>query len=277
LTVAQALAAAYEVLGAAQVPDHTLDAQWLLAEVLSVQRLALSMMRDMPLDEAQHAAFQALITRRAGREPLQYILGTADFMGQRLLTRPGVLIPRNDTETLAQMAISRVKPGDKVLDLCCGSGCLAIAIKLACPQAQVWASDLSEAAVSLTRENAGRLGAEITVALGDLFYPLRGRRFDLIVSNPPYIPADELPHLQAEVGFEPAQALDGGADGLSFYRRIISEAPYFLSPGGFLMVEVGDGQAEALMSLPSPRFHPWRIQHDLQGLPRAAETDLKEA
>lgn len=276
MTLAQALAAAYEVLAAAQVPDFQLDAQWLLAEVLQVQRLALTLMRDTALSEAQHDVFQALIARRASREPLQYILGTAEFMGHRLKTRPGVLIPRNDTETLAQMAISRVKPGDRVLDLCCGSGNLAIAVKMACPGAQVWASDLSAAAVSLTRENAGRLGAEITVAQGDLFHPLRGRRFDLILSNPPYIPADELPRLQAELGFEPAQALDGGADGLSFYRRIISEAPHFLSPGGFLMVEMGDNQAGALMALLGPQFYPWRIRQDLAGLPRAAETRLKE-
>ncbi|MGI6687919.1 MAG: peptide chain release factor N(5)-glutamine methyltransferase [Christensenellales bacterium] len=275
MTIAQALNGAYLQLQEARVPDFKLDAQWLLADLLGVKRLALTLMGDSLLDESRQAAYADLIARRARREPLQYILGTAEFMGHRFFVRPGVLIPRSDTETLAQMVIRRVKPGNRVLDLCCGSGCLAIAIKMACPEARVWASDLSEEAVSLTRENARRLGAEITVAQGDLFAPLRGHRFDLIVSNPPYIPAADLPGLQAEVGFEPAMALDGGEDGLRFYRAILAQAPHFLIPGGWLMVEVGDGQAEALSGLLPPGFTPWRITHDLSGLPRAAETRLE--
>lgn len=274
MTVAQALSRAYGKLRAAGVPDFRHDAQWLLAELFQVKRLGLTLMQDTPLDEAREAAFEALIARRAAREPLQYLLGSADFMGHRLSVRPGVLIPRNDTETLAQMAIRRVKPGDRVLDLCCGSGCLAIAVKMACPGASVWASDLAQEAVSLTRENAARIGAGITVTQGDLFQPLRGQRFELIVSNPPYIPSDELPRLQAEVRFEPAAALDGGADGLSFYRAILARAPGFLSPGGWLMVEIGDGQAETFPSLLPAGFEPWRIVSDLSGLPRAAETRL---
>ncbi len=274
MTVAQALSLAYERLQAAGVPDFRQDAQWLLAQVMEVKRLSLTLMRETRLNEAQEAAFGDFVARRASREPLQYILGTADFMGHQLLVRPGVLIPRQDTEILAQMAISRVRPGARVLDLCCGSGCLAIAVKLACPKAAVWASDQSEEAVRLTRENAARLGAGITVTLGDLFQPLRGRRFDLIVSNPPYIPRDELPSLQAEVGFEPSLALDGGADGLRFYRAILEEAPQFLNPGGLLMLEMGDGQAAAFPSLLPDGFRPWRIENDLAGLPRAAETRL---
>ncbi|MDD4080178.1 MAG: peptide chain release factor N(5)-glutamine methyltransferase [Eubacteriales bacterium] len=274
MTVAQALQDAYALL--AQVPDGKLDAQWLLSHVLGVKRLALTLMQDQPLSAAQEAAFTDYVTRRAKREPLQYILGSAHFMGRRFVARPGVLIPRDDTETLAQMAISRVKPGDRVLDLCCGSGNLAIAIKLACPKAEIWASDVSQEAVILTRENARQLGAEITVAQGDLFNPLRGQRFDVIVSNPPYIPAGELPGLQAEVGFEPALALSGGEDGLSFYRAIIREAPHFLAPGGFLMLEVGDGQAEALHALLPPGFAHWQMARDLSGLLRAAETRRKD-
>ena len=274
MTIAQALSQAYQSLSNAQVPDFHLDAQWLLADLLGMKRLALTLMGDSPLDEGAHAAYAARVARRASREPLQYILGTADFMGHRLNTRPGVLIPRNDTETLAQLAIRRIKPGHRVLDLCCGSGCLAIAMKMACPESSVWASDLSEEAVSLTRENARHIGAEITLSQGDLFTPLRGQRFDLIVSNPPYIPAGDLPGLQAEVGFEPALALDGGEDGLHFYRAILAQAPHFLAPGGWLMVEIGDGQAEALPGLLPPGFTPWQITNDLSGLPRAAETRL---
>lgn len=274
MTVAQALSRAYERLLTAGVPDYRQDAQWLLAQVMQVKRLSLTLMQETGLNEAQEAAFGDFVARRASREPLQYILGTADFMGHQLLVRPGVLIPRQDTEILAQMAISRVRPGARVLDLCCGSGCLAIAVKLACPKAAVWASDQSEEAVRLTRENAARLGAEITVTLGDLFQPLRGRRFDLIVSNPPYIPRGELSSLQAEVGFEPRLALDGGADGLRFYRAILEEASQFLNPGGLLMLEMGDGQAAAFPSLLPDGFRPWRIENDLAGLPRAAETRL---
>ena len=274
MTVAAALQEACALL--ARVPDGKLDAQWLLSHVLGVKRLALTLMGDQALNAAQEAAFAGYVSRRAQREPLQYILGCTYFMGHRLLVRPGVLIHRDDTETLSQMAIRRVKPGDKVLDLCCGSGNLAIAIKLACPKARVWASDVSREAVSLTRENAQQLGAEITVALGNLFEPLRGHRFDIIVSNPPYIPAGDLPGLQAEVGFEPALALSGGEDGLSFYRAILGEAPCFLASGGFLLLEMGDGQAEALGPLLPPGFTPWNMARDLSGLLRAAETQRKD-
>ena len=273
MTLAHALSRAYGKLRAAGVPDFRHDAQWLLAELFQVKRLGLTLMQDTPLDEAREAAFEALIARRAAREPLQYLLGSADFMGHRLSVRPGVLIPRNDTETLAQMAIRRVKPGDRVLDLCCGSGCLAIAVKMACPGASVWASDLMQEAVSLTGKTR-RASGPASPSPGGLFQPLRGQRFELIISNPPYIPSDELPRLQAEVRFEPAAALDGGADGLSFYHAILARAPGFLSPGGWLMVEIGDGQAETLPSLLPAGFEPWRIVSDLSGLPRAAETRL---
>lgn len=274
MTIAQALAGAYRQLADGQVPDYQLDAQWLLADLLQVKRLALTLMQDSPLDDALQAAYADRLARRARREPLQYILGTAEFMGHRLMARPGVLIPRNDTETLAQMAIRRLRPGHRVLDLCCGSGNLAIAIKMACPDCAVWASDLSPEAVSLTRENARFAGADITVIMGDLFEPLRGQRFDLIVSNPPYIPAGELPGLQAEVGFEPALALDGGEDGLRFYRAILAQAPHFLKPGAWLMLEMGDGQAADLEALLPGVFADWRVEKDLAGLPRAAETRL---
>lgn len=274
MTIAQALAGAYRQLADGQVPDYQLDAQWLLADLLQVKRLALTLMQDSPLDDAQQAAYADRLARRARREPLQYILGTAEFMGHRLMARPGVLIPRNDTETLAQMAIRRLRPGHRVLDLCCGSGNLAIAIKMARPDCAVWASDLSPEAVSLTRENARFAGADITVIMGDLFEPLRGQRFDLIVSNPPYIPAGDLPGLQAEVGFEPALALDGGEDGLRFYRAILAQAPHFLKPGAWLMLEMGDGQAADLEALLPGVFADWRVEKDLAGLPRAVETRL---
>jgi len=276
LTVAQALNEACARLSLARVPDFRVDAQWLLAQVLGVGRLALTLMGDTALDAAQEAAFMGFVTRRASREPLQYILGSASFMGHELLTRPGVLIPRDDTETLAQMALSRVKPGDRVLDLCCGSGNLAIAIKLGCPGALVFASDLSDEAVALSRENARRLGAEVFVSQGDLFSPHAGRLFDIIVSNPPYIPSGEIPGLQAELGFEPALALNGGADGLACYRAILAQAPRFLKPRGYLMLETGDGQAQALDALLPPGFEPWRMSRDLSGLPRAVETRRKD-
>lgn len=276
MTIAQALALAYKRLRQAQVPDWQLDAQWLLADLLKVKRLALTLMQDQLLDAALQADYESRLARRERREPLQYILGTAEFMGHRLFTHPQVLIPRNDTETLAQLAIRRIKPGHRVLDLCCGSGCLAIAIKMACPGALVWASDLSEEAIRLTRKNASHLGAEITLALGHLFEPLRGQRFDLIVSNPPYIPQADMQTLQAEVGYEPALALAGGEDGLDFFRAILAQAPFFLNPGGYLMLELGDGQAKALHALLPAVFHPWQMARDLQGLTRAAQTRLMD-
>lgn len=272
MTVREALNIACRQLEEAQVPQARLDARLLLGAVLQKPMLDLVSAPDSSLSEGEQARFFEYAARRGTREPLQYILGQADFMGHNFLARPGVLIPRQDTETLCELAIGLLMPGDRVLDLCCGSGCLAISLKLACPEAEVWAGDLSDEAIALSKDNAIRLNAQINLCQGDLFTPFSGLTFNLIVTNPPYIPTSELPNLQQEVRREPDLALDGGTDGLHFYRRIFREAAFYLAPGGSLLMELGDKQAEEVSRLCPAGFMRPVIHRDVSGLPRVLET-----
>ena len=237
MTAREAVRGAAARLSGAGVPDPRLDAEYLLAELLGLTRLRLIADGDRELTATEIQAYEAWLARRERREPLQYILGTQPFMGCMLAVSPAALIPRADTECLCEAALEALRPGMRALDLCTGTGALAIALKTHCPGAEVCASDLSAEALALAKRNAAALDAEIRFYQGDLFAPLAGQRFDLIVSNPPYIPRGELPGLQAEVLYEPAMALDGGEDGLDFYRRIAAEAPARLTPGGRLMLE----------------------------------------
>ena len=273
-TILEALKKAEQRLRA--VPDPRLDAEWLLSEVLGISRLEMLLNKHRELTEAEEGAYEALIARRETREPLQYILGSQSFMGFSLKTDSRALIPRFDTEALCEEALKYVRPGCRVLDLCTGSGALAAAIKKLCPGADVTASDISEAALSLAKENAERLGAEVRFVQGDLFSPLAEEKFDVIVSNPPYIPDAMRGRLQAEVEREPALALFAGEDGLDFYRRIAKEAPAHLNPGGRLCLEIGDGQGEAVKALLYEEFTDIQIINDLNGLPRVVSAALKE-
>ena len=273
MTVGEALATGTQRLETAGVPDGQLDARLLLAHLLNKNHLELlALHRDLALEPDLLAQYDALLARRAAREPLQYILGVAHFMGHAFVVRPGVLIPRQDSEPLALLAIGDCQPGQLALDLCCGSGCLGISLQLACPESQVYAGDISPEAITLTRRNADSLGANLDIRQGDLFAPFAGLLFDSILCNPPYIPEGQMPLLQAEVGHEPALALAAGVDGLDFYRRVLQEAPGFLRPGGLLLLELGDGQAEAVSALVGPSFEYPRIHLDLAGLPRVLET-----
>jgi release factor glutamine methyltransferase len=191
-----------------------------------------------------------MVARRARREPLQYILGTQEFMGLEFEVSPAVLIPRRDTEVLVEEAVKRSLPAARILDIGAGSGCIAVALAKALPQAEVWGVEKSPEALALAQRNAGQHGVRMTLFEGSLFEPFPGQTFDLIVSNPPYIPTGDLENLQPEVrDYEPWGALDGGADGLDFYRLIISAAPGYLTLGGWLLFEVGLGQAEAVLGL----------------------------
>ena len=269
MTVREALRNAADRLAQAGVPDARLDAEYLLAELLHTDRLHLIADGGASLSDAQLNAYEQWLARRERREPLQYVLGTQPFMGCMLAVSPAALIPRADTECLCEAALAVLKPGMRVLDLCTGTGALAIALKKHCPGVEVCASDLSVDALALARENAIRNGADVRFFSGDLFTPLRGERFDLIVSNPPYIPRGELPGLQAEVRFEPDMALDGGEDGLDFYRRIAAEASEHLNRNGWLMLEIGSTQAQDVSRLlQEHRFSEMKILPDLAGLDR---------
>ncbi len=267
-TVGEALREVAERLAAAGVPDPRLDGEYLLAEALHVHRLSLLLDKGRALTDAERTAFDALVSRRETREPLQYILGEQSFMGFPFKTDPRALIPRNDTEALCEEALRRIRPGDAVLDLCTGAGVLAIAIQKLRPGASVTATDVSPDALALAMENAAALDADVRFLQGDLFEPVRGRRFHVIVSNPPYIPETLRGCLQAEVEKEPALALFGGPDGLGFYRRIVQEAPEYLHPQGRLILEIGDGQGDAVSALLTDAFDHIVILNDLSGLPR---------
>ena len=267
-TIREALRRAAARLTAAGVPEALNDAALLLSHVTGEPPLNLRADGTRALPAKDAAAFEALVDRRAGREPLQYILGEAPFMGLLLKTAPGVLIPRFDTEALCQQALDRMTGDERVLDLCTGTGALAVAIGKHFPRARVFAGDISPRAVELARENAARCGAQVDARLGDLFAPFGGDAFDIIVSNPPYIPTGDLAGLQEEVKKEPALALDGGPDGLTLYRRIAAEAPAHLAPGGWLLLEIGSGQAADVSGLLAANFEEISVYSDLNGLDR---------
>lgn len=269
-TIREVLREAAGRLAAAGVPDAAYDAAELLSRVMGESSLMLRAEAGRTVSSEQRAAYDALIARRETREPLQYITGEAPFMGLMLAVAPGVLIPRFDTEALCQQAMSRLRGGERVLDLCTGSGALAVVLAALRPGIRVAAGDISPLAAALARENAARCGVSVDVRLGNLFAPFRGETFDMIVSNPPYIPAGQLAGLQEEVRREPALALDGGADGLDFYRRIIAEAPRYLAPGGWLLLEFGSDQAADVKALMARDFEEISVFADLDGHSRGA-------
>lgn len=268
-------AARFEQAG---IPDPIIDASLLLAHLTGQQALFLRTDSWSQVAQETVAAYEALCERRLTREPLQYLLGEQPFLGRSFYVDERVLIPRPETELLAERAIEALKKASEspsALDMCCGSGCLAVSLALEVPTAQVHACDLSEGALAVTRRNAEALGAHITLHQGDLFDALPPQLFDVIVSNPPYIPSDDCRALQQEVMQEPAMALDGGADGYDFYRRIAEAAPHWLKPGGTLLLEVGYDQARTVAAmLTAAGLRNVAIHEDYQHIERMVEAHL---
>ncbi|MBR3905819.1 MAG: peptide chain release factor N(5)-glutamine methyltransferase [Clostridia bacterium] len=277
ITVFQALKEGEQQLLLHQVPDARLDAEYLLAGVLNLPRLSLLIEKQKILSREEYAAYRSFLDRRASREPLQYILEEQPFMGYSFRTDKRALIPRNDTEAVCEEALSHIRGRMQVLDLCTGTGAVGIAIKKMRPGCDVTLSDLSREALSLARENAERLQADVRILEGDLFAPVQGDRFHLIVSNPPYIPEGLRGTLQKEVEKEPEMALFAGADGLDFYRRIAREAPLHLHEKGWLVLECGDDQPAAVAALLAQDFEDIRIIRDMNGHDRGISARLKEA
>lgn len=248
MTIREALRAAQARLEAAGVPEAGLDAELLLAFALHEDRLRMRLDGQRALPETALDRYETLIVRRETREPLQYIEGEAPFMGLTFTVAPGVLIPRQDTEILCEEALSRLRPGMRVLDIGTGSGALAVSLaKLG--GARVTAADVSDAALAIAQENAKRNGADVRFVKSDCFEAFAGERFDMIVSNPPYIDAQEMAELMPEVRREPELALFGGLDGLDYYRRIAAQAPAHLVHGGWLLFEIGWKQREPVCAL----------------------------
>ena len=233
-----------EYLTGKGIENARLEAEWLLCAATGLDRMGLYINFERPLNEAELAAYRAMVTRRGRREPLQHILGTQEFSGLEFEVNPDVLIPRYDTEILVMEAVARMPAARRILDIGTGSGCVAIALARQLPAAAVTAIDISEAALAVARRNAEKNGVTVEFLLGSLCAPVAGRCFDLIVSNPPYIPTADIDALEPEVrDGDPRGALDGGPDGLDIYRRLIPEAALHLAPCGWLLVETGIGQA----------------------------------
>ena len=241
------------------------DAEWIYSLVLNINRSQLSIERKVLVSESKR--IDEIIQKRLSGIPLWYIFGDTEFYGCTIKVDRRALIPRPETEILADIVVKTAEEGNKVLDLCTGSGCIAVAVAKARDDLIVTASDISEDAISLARENAKRNGVVIDFVLSDLFAKVRGR-FDIIVCNPPYIKSGDIPKLQREVrDHEPKLALDGGADGLDFYRAIAKVVKNYLVSGGMLIMECGEGQATDIIKL-FPRRDFAMVQKDLSGVER---------
>jgi len=256
------------------VENPRLNAEHLLAHALGLKRMELYLQFDRQLTEAERAPLRDTVKRRGAREPLQHILGTAEFHGRTFLCDKRALIPRPETEQLVEIALKMVKgkTSPKILDVGTGSGVIAITLALELPEAEVQAADLSTDALALVAANAERhgLAGRITFHQADLL-PSGDTKLDLIVANLPYIPAAEIAALSPEVHHDPLAALDGGPDGLDLVRRLIDAAPERLTPGGALLLEIGAGQADAVNTLLANRkFRDISVRSDYQNIPRFA-------
>ena len=242
------IAGAIEYLSAGLSPvtdEHLTEARLAVSDMAEIPYNRLNKYKASPFPAALMPRLEELVSRRKSGEPLQYILGKWEFMGLPFYTRPCALIPRQDTETLCEEALAI--GGRTLLDLCCGTGCIGVSLaKLG--GFEVTFGDISRDCIDLARENAALNGVAGSFVLTDMFGNISGS-YDMICVNPPYIPTSDLALLQAEVKREPALALDGGADGLDFYRRIARDYAAHLNPGGALLMEVGAGQAEDVAAM----------------------------
>jgi release factor glutamine methyltransferase len=280
MTVLEVIQRSTEFLSRKGVDSPRLQIELMLAHVLQIPRLKLYLDFNRVLVPRELEALRALVQRRASREPLQHILGSTSFCGLEIAVSRQVLVPRPETELLAERAwqflqgrAENGEPALQVLDFGTGSGCLAIAVAVKVPQAQVWAIDVSEEALAVARQNASENEVldRIHFLLSDGFAALPGKgQFDLILSNPPYIASAEIESLEPEVrAHDPRAALDGGSDGLDFYRRLAAEAPSFLAKAGRMILEFGDGQENAIRKLLERQA--WQIeavQEDYSRKPR---------
>ena len=264
------------------IENPRLDAELIVAHALGIDRMRVILDAGRPLEGAELAKLRDLVKRRRSHEPMAYLLGAREFYGLRFRVDARVLVPRPDTETLVDVALARTRHlsmSMRLLDLCTGSGCVAIAIARQRPTAQVFATDLSADAIAVARDNAHRLGAHrIAFLQGDLFAPLQAdMRFDIVTANPPYIASSEIPTLQPDIReFEPKLALDGGADGLDIVRRIVGGAAGALAKGGVLAMEIGAGQALATAELlGAAGFEDVRADRDLGRIERVVSGVLR--
>lgn len=280
MTIAQALQEAATALAGADIDPPRREAQRLLAWALKCRREDLAREPERILGEREHLIFQKAVALRAQRRPLAYITGEQVFYGRSFKINRAVLIPRPETELLVEAAVEKCAniPAPVLADIGTGSGCLAVSLACERPDAKILATDLSRLALLVTRKNVVRYGVQnrLTLCEGDLLAPLPpDLAFDVIVSNPPYVTAGELPDLQPEVrDYEPPLALVGqddasGPDGTALHRRLLQEGTPFLKPGGWLLMEVGMGQADAVAEFAKLLgYSAVAVQNDYAGIPR---------
>jgi release factor glutamine methyltransferase len=279
-TVAEALAWTVEYLTRKGIGNPRRSAEWLLSAATGLSRVELYARFDRPLAPDERAILRAGIERRAAGEPLQYVTGEVPFRHLVLRVRPGVFIPRPETEVLVDAVLEYLDRGGLgeclIADLCAGSGAIAVSLAHEREEVSVHATEIDVLSATVARENAERAGVadRVTVVEGDLFAPLppemRGA-LDVVVSNPPYIPSADLAHLPDEVaGFEPRLALDGGPDGLDVVRRIAEEAAAWLKPGGLLAVEIDCSCAKEAARILSRWYEGTEVRQDLTGRDRIA-------
>jgi release factor glutamine methyltransferase len=257
VTVLEAIQKSAEFLAKKNVESPRLQTELLLAHLLKMPRMKLYLNFERVLTTSETDTLRELVKRRGQREPLQHIVGSTSFCGYEIAVNRHALVPRPETELLAeagwQFLVNRHPSLVTALDFGTGTGCIAIALAAKCPNAKIVATDISSDALALAKGNAARnnVAERIEFLQGDGFAALpENSKFDLIVSNPPYIPSAEVETLQPEVrDFDPRGALDGGTDGLAFYRLIAKGAAVFLKPDGKLMLEFGDGQADAIKNI----------------------------
>ena len=268
-TYASALRYGKKYLADRQIENSGGDAWYLMEYVWGIDRNYYFLHSDDIIEQKDEERYRDLLQKRGSHIPLQHLTGTCDFMGLTFQVNDQVLIPRQDTETLVESALLRLKEGDRALDLCTGSGCIILSLEKLGPGIRGLGADISAAALAVAKRNRDSLGLESDFCISDLFEGIEGV-FDMIVSNPPYIASGKIPGLMEEVrGFEPLLALDGGADGLDFYRRIVKDARDFLKPGGWLGLEIGYDQREAVEELLRRQgFIRTETLQDLAGLDR---------
>lgn len=259
------------------VQTSVLDTQLIMCKVLGIDKLHLFISSSRELTKEQETEFIALIERRAGGEPTQYILGICEFMGLEFKVTPAVLIPRPDTETLVEYILEKMQ-GGRILEIGTGSGCIAISLAYYRKALMIDTMDISQAALAVAKENAANLGVtdRVNFIHQNVFDGMEGK-YDAIISNPPYIQTDVIPSLQREVLKEPLSALDGGMDGLDFYRYIIEIAPNHLKTGGHLAFEVGHDQCQQVQELmkKSGCFFSIAAIKDLAGINRVVHCQLR--
>lgn len=269
MTYREALEEGNAYLAGHEIQEASVDAWYLMEHVCGMNRTQYLMRMREPMPEADYVRYQSVLAERAGHVPLQHITGEQEFMGMPFRVSDKVLIPRQDTEILVEETLKVVKPGMHVLDLCTGSGCILISLLRLCPGLAGTGTDVSPEALAVAEENARRLDVKADLIESDLFERIHGM-FDVIVSNPPYIPTGVIGQLMAEVRLhDPMLALDGKKDGLYFYRRIVQECDLYLKRGGWLLFEIGHDQGEQVTAIMrAHHFTGVRVVRDLAGLDR---------